>query len=329
MRRALLLLAGLTACGERPPAGPDPFDKGNLDVPRRWLGEGADRWTAGLASPVAAERALALWALGDLGARDAELAAAVRRGLEDPDGGVRLAALHALARRGLPPGVGPAGYVPGVLAALDAPEAGLRAAAREALGELGAEVVGPLVDRLEAADERTRWNAAAGLLRAGDAAEPATDALVAALAVEPDAATADEMALALARLGSAGPAALVRLLDGGDAARRRAAGDALRRAPAARVAAALRPLLSRDATPEAHDLATAIAASRPDVAADLVPQLVDRLGDEGPSAYDAADALKAVGAPARAALETAVRRQPGTPLAAAAKDLLEVLAEVP
>ena len=39
MKRGMVLLMALASCGEAVPPGADPFDKGSLDLPRRWLGE--------------------------------------------------------------------------------------------------------------------------------------------------------------------------------------------------------------------------------------------------------------------------------------------------
>jgi len=86
---------------------------------------------AGDGNPV--QRKMALYCLRDLDAGGAEPAAAARRALDDPDAGVRLAALAAALRLG-----GDAHTLAAAVAArLDDADAGVRRAAAATLGRLG------------------------------------------------------------------------------------------------------------------------------------------------------------------------------------------------
>ncbi len=315
------MLVALGACG-----GPqdDPFAKKDLDVPRRVAGEDLDAHRARLRSPWPGERASAFWALSDLGTADAELRAAFPDALEDPSSELRLAALHALARRGLGEGEDGAPLVPAVLRALDADEAGLRAAAREALRALGASGIDALVERLDAADVRARWNAVAALERIGAPASVARSAVEAAFVREADGGVRDRLAGVLARCGEEGVRTLLATLRAGDAERSGSARDALERAPAVPLASALRAAFAeRGASDESlRDTLASLAARRTDLARALVPELVALLGDEGPAAYDAEDALLGVGDEARSALRQASGGRDGA-AAAAARALLD------
>jgi len=116
-----------------------------------------------VASGNAAQRKMALYCLRDLGVRSPDAEAAAIRALADPDEGVRLAAMAALARLALDRGAA-AAHLVGVL---ETASERVRRAAAAALGVLG-ERTPPVVAALEAAAASTDAalaRAAGGALR--------------------------------------------------------------------------------------------------------------------------------------------------------------------
>lgn len=113
-------------------------------------------------------------ALGNIGGEQAE--AKLVELLDDPDGGVRLYAVHGLAR------TGNTGYIPAIIHRLNTDEdAGVRAVAAYALGEVGDERGRePLLEAFRS-DPATdvQWNAAIALARFGEQeARPMLDLMI-------------------------------------------------------------------------------------------------------------------------------------------------------
>lgn len=325
------LAAGTAACGETsdPVTNYAPFAKPTPDVPRRHLGLSAAQWVEQLDGVGNPEKLLALWALSDL--TDQGTVETARRRLVDEAVAVGtqeglMTALIAIGRLDWEAGPPAPSSVSAVLVALDAPEEGIRRAARQAATAIGRWLVPGLVERLAAPSTRLRWAAAVVLGGMGPAAAEAAPALNELLAGDGDTLVAEQAARALARLGPPGVVLLeAHLL--GDVARQRLLAT---RSLAMLDADALVPLLARrmfdfEAEPDAADWAASVAVERPQLLPRLVDPLVAVLGSDGPAALDAEAALLLVGAPARAALQAVVRSAAGTARADAAQDVLERL----
>jgi hypothetical protein len=300
VRHATIVVVGLAlvACGE--PAAAPPATSSPTLAPR-WQGRTAEEWVPFLASDVRALRFDALWAMGELGPPTPEGIAAVRAalsGAEGADADLELAAAFAVRRWGAN---APADLAPALLRVR-----AWRPLHARALAEMGGSAV-PALRAALAADEPAgaTGRALAAVANVGAEGEPlASDVLrLAREGASRDVRLA--AGRALGRLGTAGAEAAIGLLaaddlDLGEAARRGLA----RGGESALVS--LRGALGRLGDEEAAAVADVLAAMGPRAAA-AVPDLARALRRTGPVRFNAADALVAVGEPARAELERLAR----------------------
>ncbi|MDF1702270.1 MAG: hypothetical protein P1V36_14045, partial [Planctomycetota bacterium] len=207
----------------------------------------------------------------------------------------------------------------------------LRRHAREALGALGAAALDPLRGALAAEALRVRWGALYALARIGRPAEPLAG-LVAQRAREGEhEAERRQARFTLARLGGAGAEACAAFLGSEEAAERDEAAAALAFSGADGVPPLLRLIQGED------EVGAAVAAGvLEDIArrGPLGPQaaqaaavLVGALDREGPVRFNAMDALTAMGAEARSAVEE-LSRTGSADLQQVAAVILEGIAEV-
>jgi HEAT repeat protein/lysophospholipase L1-like esterase len=199
-----------------------------------------ERLVEALASPEAAVREAAAWAIGRRpGEADGPVVAGLVRALGDEREAVRMEAARALGRLGA--AARPAA-LPALLVALDDPRQHVRWAAARALFAIGPRApddVAALADRLSHADPYVRGFAAFTLGEMGEGARAAVPDLVAALEAE-DGYGRGGASTALAKMGSAAAPAvpsLLRALDSPDPDRRWKAARTLGRiGPEARAA---------------------------------------------------------------------------------------------
>lgn len=230
----------LGALGFVVPACGGPTDEGELDafakapaptLPAVFHGEPLAHWIDATRHADPVNRAEAAWALGELGAGQADAHEPLRRLFRDPDPDVRFAAFAALQHWGyvMPEAmpdvlrgttddepaiarladVSVAYATPAMLAqALTAPDAtaALQAAAAERLATHGAAAVAPLRAALEAPEASVRQLAIETLGALGGAAASAVPDLIARI-IEP-APIGPAAASALGRIGTPAKAAL-------------------------------------------------------------------------------------------------------------------------
>ena len=298
-----LALGGVTlaGCGNEPempdtsktvPVLPELYERRDLD---HWVGLPTDA--------SAEEKTAQAFALASLEKEPIRAAPILLRLLQDDDPSVRLAAVIAAGRLA-PPSERLATVLTGFLASDDEP---LRRHAREAVGALGEAAVDALGEALGDERLRVRWGALSALARVGAPAEHLVDAVAQRARESGDETERRQARLTLARLGVRGAAACAQWLASDSAAER----DEAARALAFSGPHGVGPLLAM--VEEADEVPAALAAGViQEIAArgamgDTVPRavtvLIAALEREGPVRFNAADALLAIGAPARAALE--------------------------
>ena len=287
---AALALAGaiaVSACGRGEGPSTASFTKPAPTVARLYQGLSPEAWAARLSDADPAARYEATVALAALDAAKEEGRAGLLRCLSDPSASVRFGALDALGRVADPD----ATLVLAALGRLDDEGDGVRRHAKAVAARWGALSLPALRARIAAKDERTRRDALEVLAALGaDAAPAAAD--LALLVVGDDVAAQDDAAQALAAMGAAGVPALALALDDP-------------RADTAVIAA------------------SALARVGP-AAAPAVPALARALRRRGAVRSASADALVAVGEPAREAL-VAAAADSDEGVREAAKDALDRL----
>jgi HEAT repeat protein len=163
-----------------------PTEKVPPTLVRQLRGRTSDEWLARAASPDAAVRAEAPWALAELIDDPQLLGPMIARAMQDPDPTVRYAAVVALGRvtQELDPTL-EGRLMRALVQCLQAPERGLARAAWSSALELGERVVPSLAQALSAPEERLASEAARLLAALGSRALAAAPALAAAVAVAP------------------------------------------------------------------------------------------------------------------------------------------------
>ena len=304
--------ACLAGCGDDGPVMPDT-SKTVPVVPQRYQRRTLDEWTSLPRDAAPEEKVAQAFALAALETKEPIRAAPILlRLLADDDASVRLAAVIASGRLA-PPSPRIAGILTGYLDDEDEP---LRRHARKAVGALGEAAVQPLGEAAglipgtgEGASVRLRWAVLTALARVGAPAERLADAVQAiATDEQEDATLRRQAALTLAQLGATGATACAGwLTSDASAAMRDQAAAALGHA-GADAARVLLPVLAGE-----DEVGAAVAAgvleeialrgSMGDATADAARALASALDREGPVRFNAMDALVAIGAPARAAIE--------------------------
>ena len=315
----LLLGTCVTGCGESAP----PLPTTTKTVPvvaQRYQHRDLQAWRVVGPEAPAEERAAQAYALAALETQPSRGTPILLALLADPDPSVQLAAIVAAGRLA-PPSEALAGALAAFLGSDVEP---LRRHARAATGRLGAVAVPVLRPALASDDVRLRWGAVASLAHAGAAGAALAGTVATLAAGDPDPTVRRQARLTLAQLGPAGAAACAAFLRGGDVASRSEAAAALAAAGPDAVPA-LTALLT-DADEVAAALAAGVLADHGPGAAPAVDALVKALAREGPVRFNAAEALMAVGEPARAAVE-ALREDPEPGIADIARMILARLDE--
>ncbi len=278
------------------------------------------------ADPVAAVRVAAAEAIGLVGPAAAPVAEDLIALLKDTDETVRCRAAEALGR------VADAATVPALVAELDAPSPGVRAAAARALGAFGPSA-GPaapaLVRLLQDPEESVRQAAGEAVGRVGPLPEEATATLAEGLASS-DTLVRAQTAEAIGAIGEsaadAAPALAEALSNGTDHVRAKAA-EALGKIgeSAAEVAVPVLVRALRDKDNWVSALAAEALGEMGEAACEAVPALVRSLRHINPvvraNAAEAVGKLGEAGAAARPALETAAADADGAVRAAALRAL--------
>ncbi len=321
-RRYALLLGALAfaGCGDDKPAVPT-FNKTVPSVEQRYHGRTLADWKS--YDPEAPDelRTATAYALAALEKEPAESVPLLIELMEDKAPTVRLAAVIATGRL-RPSSERLARMLVAYLPSKDEP---LRRHARLAVGKLGASAVKPLTEALASDEVRVRWGAAAALATVGTAGAAAVPHLK-TIAVEDENATVRRQALlTLPRLGPTGVDAGIAFLRSEEFSRREEAAAGLAGAGADAVEALHKLIQSPfEQGGELAALAAGILADIGPAARPAMGSLLQMLHEKGPSRFNAAEALIAIGEPAVAHLETmASGDNPDDDIAQIAKYALE------